>query len=180
MFESLGAQVIPARLPDWFFDLSVPAGRIIASEAYSLHGAYVKDPAVPLNDAVRQRIRSAESFGPGDYPAELRTMAERRRLFARWFEDFDAVLLPTVAIPAIALDEVEEMAPIPGYLTRPANYLGLCALSQPCGFVNGLPASLQIVGKPHAEGLVLALGQAFESATDFASRHPDLAPLGLG
>jgi aspartyl-tRNA(Asn)/glutamyl-tRNA(Gln) amidotransferase subunit A len=179
VFESLGVQIVPTRLPDWYFDLSVPAGRIIATEAYALHGAYVNDAAVPLDEAVRRRMRVAEGFGPGDYAKELRTMAERRRLFARWFEGFDAVLLPTVARPAIPVGEVEEMSPIPGHLTRPANYLGLCGLSQPAGLVDGLPSSIQIVGAPHAEQTVLSLGQAFESATRFATQHPDLSALGL-
>ncbi|MBP6814475.1 MAG: amidase [Burkholderiaceae bacterium] len=179
VFESLGVQVVSTRLPEWYFDLSVPAGRIIASEAFALHGAYVHDPAVPLGDAVRKRILAAEAFGPGDYAQELRTMAERRRLMADWFEGCDAVLLPTVAIPAMPVAQVEEASPIPGYLTRPANYLGLCALAQPGGLVHGLPASIQIVGKPYAERTVLSLGQAFEAATGFARQRPALDGLGL-
>ena len=179
VFESLGMQVITTRLPEWYFDLSVPAGRIIASEAFALHGSYVHDSAVPLGDAVRKRILAAEAFGPGDYADELRTMAARRRLMADWFEDFDAVLLPTVAIPAMPVAQVDEASPIPGYLTRPANYLGLCALAQPSGLVRGLPASIQIIGKPFAERTVLSLGQAFETATGFAAQRPPLDRLGL-
>lgn len=177
VFESLGAQLIPLRLPEWFFDLSASAGRVIASEAYALHGSYVHDPAAPLGDAVRKRILAAEAFGPGDYAQELRSMAERRRLMTRWFEDADALLLPTVAIPAIPVAAVEENSPIPGYFTRPGNYLGLCALSQPAGLVDGLPVSIQIVGKPFDELTVLSLGQAFESATAFHTLRPTLAGL---
>jgi len=179
VFESLGAQVIAARLPDWYFDLSVPAGRIIASEAFALHRDYVEDPGVPLGPAVRERILAARGFAPGEYAQVLRTMAQRRVEFARWFEGFDAILLPTMAIPAIPVAEVDEASPIPGYLTRPANYLGLCALSQPAGMVGGLPASLQIVGKPFDERTVLSLGQAFESATEFHHARPALDSLGL-
>jgi aspartyl-tRNA(Asn)/glutamyl-tRNA(Gln) amidotransferase subunit A len=61
----------------------------------------VRDPQVPLGDAVRGRIRQAEAFGPGDYPQALRDMAARRREFAEWFEAYDAILLPSVPIPAI-------------------------------------------------------------------------------
>jgi len=109
----------------------------------------------------------------------LRMMAQRRREFCEWFQDYDAMLLPTVAIPAIALAQVDEASPIPGYLTRPVNYLGLCALSQPAGLVRGLPASVQIIGKPWAERMVLALGQAFETATPFHALRPKLTSLGL-
>lgn len=172
IFEQLGVQVIATRLPEWFFDLSAQTGRIIASEAFSLHSAYVDDLSVPLDDAVRKRLLGARKFGPGEYAQELRFMAIRRREFAKWFEQFDALLLPTMAIPAIPVAEVDEDAGLPGYLTRPGNYLGLCALSQPAGLVDGLPASIQIVGKPFAERTVLSLGQAFESASGFAAQHP--------
>jgi aspartyl-tRNA(Asn)/glutamyl-tRNA(Gln) amidotransferase subunit A len=179
VFESLGATIVPVRLPDWYFNLSLNAGRIIASEAYSLHRAYVNDPGALLGPAVRQRMQAAEAFAPGAYAEELRTMRNLREAFSRWFEPYDALLLPSAAIPAIPVAEVDEASPIPGYLTRPANYLGLCGLSQPSGYVRGLPVSLQIVGKPYAERTVLSLGQAFESATEFHSRHPDLSSLGL-
>jgi aspartyl-tRNA(Asn)/glutamyl-tRNA(Gln) amidotransferase subunit A len=179
VFASLGVQVIAARLPSWYFDLSVPTGRIIASEAYSLHKDYVNDESAPLGPAVRNRILAAKQFGPGDYAQALRMMAQRRGEFAGWFEDYDAVLLPTMAAPAISLDQVDEASPLPGYLTRPANYLGLCALSLPAGLVGGLPVGVQIIGKPWAERTVLALGQAFEAATPFHALHPKLSSLGL-
>jgi aspartyl-tRNA(Asn)/glutamyl-tRNA(Gln) amidotransferase subunit A len=67
VFESLGAQVTPVRLPSWYFELSIPAGRIIASEAYSLHRDYVNDASAMLGPAVRNRILAAEQYGPGAY-----------------------------------------------------------------------------------------------------------------
>jgi aspartyl-tRNA(Asn)/glutamyl-tRNA(Gln) amidotransferase subunit A len=88
-------------------------------------------------------------------------------------------LLPTVPIPAIALSEVNEASPIPAYLTRSANYLGLCSLAMPSGQSNGLPIGIQIIGKPFAERIVLRLGKAFQDATDFHRRVPDLKELGL-
>ncbi|WP_218578150.1 amidase [Vineibacter terrae] len=178
-FEQLGAVVETVRLPDWYFDLSVPAGTIIASEAFSLHRGWIEDERQPIGPVVRQRVLNAKHFPPAAYAETLRDMHQRRRIFAQWLHPFDAVLLPTVAIPAISLTEIEEMSPIPGYLTRPANYLGLCGLAMPSGFVDGLPVSIQIVGKPYAEATVLALGKAFQDATGFNSRKPDLAALGL-
>jgi aspartyl-tRNA(Asn)/glutamyl-tRNA(Gln) amidotransferase subunit A len=178
-FESLGATVEAVRLPDWYFDLSRPAGTIIASEAYSLHREYIEDTAKAIGPGVRSRTQAARSFVPGAYAEELRAMAARRREFAQWFAAHDAVLLPTMAIPAIPLSEVDEASPIPGYLTRPANYLGLCGLAMPSGQSAGLPIGIQIVGKPFAERDVLRLGKAFQDATDFHRRAPDLSSLGL-
>jgi aspartyl-tRNA(Asn)/glutamyl-tRNA(Gln) amidotransferase subunit A len=178
-FESLGATVEAVRLPDWYFDLSRPAGTIIASEAYALHRDYIENLGMAIGPGVRMRAQTAKSFLPGAYAEELRTMAERRRAFSDWVKPYDAILLPTMAVPAIPLAEVDETSPIPGYLTRPANYLGLCSLALPSGQSGGLPIGIQIVGKPFAEGDVLKLGKAFQDATDDHRRAPDLSGLGL-
>jgi aspartyl-tRNA(Asn)/glutamyl-tRNA(Gln) amidotransferase subunit A len=178
-FESLGATVEAVRLPDWYFDLSRPAGTIIASEAYSLHRDYIENTNKAIGPGVRMRAQTAKNFLAGAYAEEMRAMANRRRVFTDWMKPYDAVLLPTMAVPAIPLAEVDESSPVPGYLTRPANYLGLCSLAMPSGQSGGLPLGIQIVGKPFAERDVLRLGKAFQDATDFHRRAPDLSALGL-
>ena len=178
-FESLGAAVEAVRLPDWYFDLSRPAGTIIASEAYSLHRDYIEDMKKAIGPGVRMRAQQAKQLLPGAYAEEMRVLEARRQSFTEWFAAHDAILMPTMAIPAIPVSEVDEGSPIPGYLTRPANYLGLCGLAMPSGFVGGLPVGIQIVGKPFAERAVLRLGKAFQDATDFHRRAPDLSALGL-
>jgi aspartyl-tRNA(Asn)/glutamyl-tRNA(Gln) amidotransferase subunit A len=178
-FESLGAMVEAVQLPDWYFDLSRPAGTIIASEAYALHRDYIENTNKAIGPGVRMRAPTAKSFLAGAYAEEMRAMANRRRAFTEWMKPYDAVLLPTMAVPAIPLAEVDEASPIPGYLTRPANYLGLCSLAMPSGQSAGLPLGIQIVGKPFAERDVLRLGKAFQDATDFHRRAPDLSALGL-
>lgn len=178
-FESLGANVEAVRLPDWYFDLSRPAGTIIASEAYALHRDYIEDTSKAIGPGVRARAQTAKHFIPGAYPEEIRLMAERRHVFNEWFRAYDAILMPTMAIPAIPLSEVDETSPIPGYLTRPANYLGLCGLAMPSGLSGGLPVSIQLVGKPYGERDVLRLGKAFQDATDFNRLAPELSAIGL-
>ena len=178
-FESLGAAVEAVRLPDWYFDLSRPAGTLIASEAYSLHRDYIEDMSKAIGPGVRARAQAAKQLLPGAYAEELRVMAERRRAFNEWFRAYDAILMPTMAVPAIPLSEVDELSPIPGYLTRPANYLGLCSLAMPSGYSGGLPLGIQIVGKPFAERDVLRAGKAFQDATDHHRRAPDLSAIGL-
>jgi len=173
--EKLGAQIVPVRLPDWFFDLSKPVGTIIASEAFSLHREYIEDRNQPIGDAVRERVLGASKLAPGEYAETLRGMGERRREFKEWFRKFDALLLPTLAVPAPPLDEIEEQAPMAAYLTRPANYLGLCALAIPAGLHQGLPLSVQIVGKPFTEGVILEIGKAYQEDTGYHKLRPELA-----
>ncbi|TMJ28163.1 MAG: amidase [Alphaproteobacteria bacterium] len=178
-FESLGATVEAVRLPAWFFEMAQAAGTISTSEMFSLHRDWIEDMTKPIGPGVRGRALLGKNFVPGAYAEELRHMKQRRAEFAQWMKPYDGLLVPTNAVPAIPLSEVEETSPMPGYLTRPGNYLGLCALAMPSGFSGGLPVGIQIVGKPYAETDVLKLGKAFQDATDFHRRAPDLSSLGL-
>ncbi len=171
--ERLGAHIVERRLPDWHFDLARDTGSIIGSEAYALHRAGIEDPAQPIGDVFRERVRAASGLEAGGYAQALRTMAGRRRVFAEWFRGFDALLLPTVAIPAAPIDEIDEHGPIPAFLTRPANYLGLCALAMPAGLHEGLPLGVQIVGKPFAERTVLEIGKALQEESGFHRLRPN-------
>jgi aspartyl-tRNA(Asn)/glutamyl-tRNA(Gln) amidotransferase subunit A len=172
--EKLGARIVPARLPEWFFDLARQVGMIIASEAYELHRAHIEDRSQPINDAVRDRVLGASKLAPGEYAGMLREMAERRRAFGEWFRHYDALLLPTVAVPAPPLEEIDELAPVPSYLTRSVNYLGLCALALPAGLHEGLPLGVQVVGKPFAERTILEVGKAYQEDSGHHKLRPRL------
>ena len=59
--------------------------------------------------------------------------------------------------------------------TNIGNRLGLCGLSLPCGFSSeGLPIGLLINGKPFTEAMVLRAGYAYEQATDWKNKRPNL------
>jgi len=53
------------------------------------------------------------------------------------------------------------------------NWLGMPAASVPCGFVDGLPIGLQIVGRPHSEPQILRAAMAFMKAYPL-NRRPDI------
>jgi len=175
VLEKLGAEIVPVRLPDWYFDLARQVGMIIASEAFALHRNHIEDMAQPIGAAVRARMLGARNLAPGEYAEALRVMAERRRTFGEWFRRFDAILLPTVAVPAPPLDTIEETSPVPAYLTRPQNYLGLSALAMPAGLHDGLPLGIQIIGKPFAERQILEIGKAYQDESGFNKLRPDVA-----
>jgi aspartyl-tRNA(Asn)/glutamyl-tRNA(Gln) amidotransferase subunit A len=95
----------------------------------------------------------------------------------------DAVLAPVapVAAPKILDSDVGNSPDAEGVIqrltrfTRPVNYLGLPALAVPCGFTTtGLPVGLQIIGRAFDEATLLQIGSAFQRATDFHMRSPEL------
>ena len=58
------------------------------------------------------------------------------------------------------------------YLTVPVNLAGVPAISVPCGFSNGLPLGLQIIGKHYDEATIYKVAHAYEQATDFHTQTP--------
>jgi aspartyl-tRNA(Asn)/glutamyl-tRNA(Gln) amidotransferase subunit A len=96
--------------------------------------------------------------------------------------DVDVLLVPTTTIPAKPVAEAETSIEAYSeinlaYLrnTSIGNILNLCGLSVPCGFTSkGLPIGLMLYGKSFQEDVVLRAGYAFQQATDWHTRIPDL------
>ena len=85
----------------------------------------------------------------------------------------DAVVAPTALTGAPRVADVDR-APL-RLTTRLVNFLGLCAVSVPCGFTGGgLPVGLQVIGKPFDERTVLQIAYAYEQATDWRLKRPNV------
>jgi aspartyl-tRNA(Asn)/glutamyl-tRNA(Gln) amidotransferase subunit A len=57
----------------------------------------------------------------------------------------------------------------------PASCLGLPAASVPCGFVDGLPVGLALIGRRGADATVLRAAARFQQLTDWHERRPAIA-----
>jgi aspartyl-tRNA(Asn)/glutamyl-tRNA(Gln) amidotransferase subunit A len=106
---------------------------------------------------------------------KVRTLV--RRDFDEAFVACDIVATPTTPTPAFRLGE-KTGDPLQMYLadifTVPANLAGVPGLSLPCGMVDGLPAGLQLVGRPFDEATLFRAGAAYQRATDHHQRTPPL------
>jgi aspartyl-tRNA(Asn)/glutamyl-tRNA(Gln) amidotransferase subunit A len=100
-----------------------------------------------------------------------------RREFEEAFTKFDALITPTSpTVPFKMGEKVDD--PLQMYLsdicTIPTNIAGLPAISIPAGFADGLPIGLQIIGKPFSEETILKIAYAYEQATDWHKRKPQI------
>jgi aspartyl-tRNA(Asn)/glutamyl-tRNA(Gln) amidotransferase subunit A len=95
--------------------------------------------------------------------------------FIRAFKSVDVLIGPTTPTPAFAIG-AKTADPVTMYLndiyTIGANLAGLPAASVPCGFVDGLPVGLQIVGPHFSEARVLGAAHAYQRATDWHTQIP--------
>jgi len=175
LLRSLGARVEEERVPIDFEDLMVRNGRLIATEAWAFHRAYIEDEKLEFDPWVRRRMVGGKGIAAADYIDELAYKRRASAQFAEWMHGRDAVLTPTLPIVATPVAEVDEThTPLATY-TRVANYLGACALSLPGGFAAySLPIGMQFLGAPFAEVTLVRIGRAVQRATQWHLRRPAL------
>ncbi|KOF53839.1 hypothetical protein AD428_10945 [Achromobacter sp. DMS1] len=172
------SQVEEVHVPFDFHGLMLSNGRIIAAEAYALHRAYIEDPAQPFGPYVRQRILAGKALSAADYLAAMEEHARTRQAWKDWMAATDALLTPALPFEACLLEEVDEAATPLAAFRRAGNFLGACGLALPAGFgAHGMPVGIQLLGKPYDDGLLCRIGIAFQHATDWHLRHPDLRGL---
>ena len=110
---------------------------------------------------------------------QVRTLI--RQEFDAAFERYDAIVAPVTPTPAFKIGEKVD-DPMAMYLsdvfTLPINIAGLPGTSVPGGFVEEegkqLPVGLQVIARPFAEASMLRVAHAYERATDWHTRRPQL------
>jgi aspartyl-tRNA(Asn)/glutamyl-tRNA(Gln) amidotransferase subunit A len=184
VFTRLGAQVTSVSFPEAAEAQALnPRGLVVAAEVYTLHQARIEAHLAAYDPIVSQRMIQGKQVTASEYLHTTRAWTALRTKVQRTLQDVDALLVPTTMIPAVPVAEAD--ASMEAYTTRNLQYLrntaignilNLCGLSLPCGFTTqGLPIGLMIYGKPFHEAMILRVGYAFEQATDWHRRTPDLA-----
>ena len=131
---------------------------------------------------VKRRVMlGAFALSSGYYDAYYHKAQQARTLiredFTRAFEQVDALVAPVSPVVAFPIGERSE-DPVRMYLvdvyTLPVNIAGLPAMSVPCGFSDGLPVGLQLIGPHLAEARLLNIAHAYQQATEWHQRRPAL------
>ena len=143
---------------------------------------YKNSRAEGFGDEVKRRIMLGTfALSSGYYDAYYKKAQKARTLIKKDFEDvfekYDVIVGPTTPTPAFKIGE-NISDPLTMYandiLTIPVNLAGVPGISVPCGFANGLPLGLQIIGKHFDESTVYRVAHAYEQATDYHKQKPAL------
>jgi aspartyl-tRNA(Asn)/glutamyl-tRNA(Gln) amidotransferase subunit A len=140
-------------------------GPVFMREAADVHRDLFAEFADSYGDNVRTKIERCLSVADGEYEAALQARDELAEQAAEAVDGLDLVLTPTLdfVAPKLPVNDLAIRADTIR-LTIPFNALGWPALALPCGPAeDGLPASLQIAGRPGSDALVLAAGKLVES-----------------
>jgi aspartyl-tRNA(Asn)/glutamyl-tRNA(Gln) amidotransferase subunit A len=128
---------------------------------------------------VKRRIMlGTYALSSGYYDAYYKQAEKVRSLitqdFDRAFEQFDVLVSPASPTVAFKIGEISD--PYQMFLqdvfTIPANLAGICGISIPGGFSDGLPVGVQLLGNVFAEDKILCVADAFERVTDYHTKWP--------
>ncbi|MBZ2175481.1 Asp-tRNA(Asn)/Glu-tRNA(Gln) amidotransferase subunit GatA [Schnuerera sp. xch1] len=187
LFEDLGAEVDEISLPNLKYGLSsyyiISTSEISsnmsrfdgvrygyrAKDYSNLDELYKKTRSEAFGDEVKRRIMLGTyslSKGHADeyYKKALKVRTLIKNDFDKAFEKYDIILGPTTPNLPFKMGEITD--PITMYksdlFTVATNLAGICALSMPCGYAEGLPVGLQIIGDRFKEINILKAAYTLE------------------
>jgi aspartyl-tRNA(Asn)/glutamyl-tRNA(Gln) amidotransferase subunit A len=169
--EALGADIREVRIPALVEADYGAMMAILLYEFYQVAGA-LKGPFGP---SVQANLERGARIPIEEYRAALALRDRFVRDVRQAFTEVDALVTPTAAMTAPALDAPEAEFDRGRRFTIPFSFAGLPAISVPCGLDRaGLPIGMQLVADRLQEPLLLRLASAYEAATSFQQRAPAL------
>jgi len=182
VFEELGASVEDTRLTmedpfPAFYD-------VFATATYTSYGHLLEEHKDDFTDYVQSTMEYAASLTAANLSRALLRVDQLKRQMDTFFDDYDLLLTPTMAVPAFPIGQRptviggKEVNRFWGYLpfTFPINMSGQTASSVPCGFSSdGMPIGLHLVGPRGAEARVLQASAAFEQARPWIQHRPPVS-----
>jgi len=134
-----------------------------------------------VDPGLRRAAAAASTYSASDYLDATATRMELGSLMGEFHKSYHVLVTPTLPLAAFPVgQDVPDGWGSPDWeswtpYSYPFNLTQQPALSVPCGFTStGLPIGLQVVGPRHADTLVLRVGQAYQSATDWHLATPAL------
>ena len=178
-FAGLGAEIVEIEMPD--VDSYLPAWPVLCSaEAVAAHREHYPDRRDDYGPWFRGWLDMGAAKSGADYAEANNMRAACNGLVREAFLDIDLMACPSTIGPAYPVTPDMLYGEMDGRrgtafqrYTVPYDFNGAPTLSMPCGFNSeGLPLSLQLVGKPMSEELLCRVGHAYQQSTHWHMRTP--------
>jgi len=182
--EGMGAKVEEVEIPALKYSEYAELVTSL-SEASAIHHRDLQKRPDDFGDDIRLLFELGELFSSVDYLQAQQLRRQLKQDFQKAFAKVDVLIAPTLPVmsPDIGSDFAElngkEVDLIDNFIRfmGPCNLAGLPAMSVPCGFKDGLPVGMQIIGAAFNESTVLNTGYAFEKTNPLQGKKPELASL---
>jgi aspartyl-tRNA(Asn)/glutamyl-tRNA(Gln) amidotransferase subunit A len=181
--EGLGAEVVDVNIENIHGNISAQL-TIEAAEPSTYHQRWLREQPDNYGADVRSLLEIGEMLLATHYLQAQRYRTLLRQEFLEAFKKVDVFICPTLPFTATKVGAMkvviengveEDMLSAIMQFTGVPSLTGLPSLNVPCGFDHdGLPVGMQIIGRPFDEASLFRIGAAFQSATDFHIRAPDI------
>jgi len=183
VFTDAGAELVTVTLPDDFGDTNFLTSLITATEGAALHQDWLQTRFEDYGQQTGARFMTGLTTPATRYIQARNLRAPMLAAFNEAvFEKADVLHAPVMISAPPSIGE-SDTAANPGFMnaitamghcTRPVNYLGLPALTVPCGFTDGgLPTAFQLIGRPFDEATLFRAGEAYQHDTDWHTKSPN-------
>ena len=180
VLEGLGAEVVQVRMPETPEFLSA-WGILCQAEAAAAHRETYPSRGEEYGPWFRGWLERGAAVTGARYAEANQKRLACNGLLAEVFDGIDALVCPSMTTTAGPVKPEELYGPMGeddwtwGQFTIPFDFNGAPTISLPCGLDgDGLPLSIQFVGKHLSEPLLCRMGHAFEGATTWKNLHPEV------
>ena len=149
---------------------------ILCSEAWSIHAPWLRERPEDYGALARRRLLPGAFMNAGDYVGAQRRRAELIAAVNDKLRDYDVLMCASSMEPASEIEDAAETArTYPRQARAPFNVTGHPALAMMSGLSgNGLPVSVQFVGRYFEDATVLRVAAAYEKAAGWYKKHPPI------
>jgi aspartyl-tRNA(Asn)/glutamyl-tRNA(Gln) amidotransferase subunit A len=149
---------------------------ILCSEAWSIHAPWLRERPGDYGQLARRRLLPGAFITAGDYVGAQRRRTEVIAAVEDQLRDYDVLLCASSMDPASRMDDAEETArTYPRQARTPFNVTGHPAVAMMAGLAqDGLPVSVQFVGRYFDDATVLRVAAAYEKATGWHKKKPPI------
>ncbi len=170
--RGLGVEVTDVAMPMMDAGLRL---NVLGPEAVAFHADWLRERPQDYSDSVRGSLLNGLMVPGYEYVNDLRRRTEFTAEVEAAMEGLDALLTPTCPAVASKIEESRDGAFRFAALTSPWDHTGQPVLSVPCGFdEQGLPVGMSLSGRPLSEAMLCRLGDAYEKATEWHWRSPEI------
>jgi aspartyl-tRNA(Asn)/glutamyl-tRNA(Gln) amidotransferase subunit A len=173
VLQAEGAEVRTITLPS-LNEFAAINRVILCSEAWSIHAPWLRSRPGDYGQLARRRLLPGAFMAAGDYVGAQRRRAQVIAAVEDALRDVDVLLCGSSMDPASQIeDAAETQRTYPRQARTPFNVTGHPALAMMSGLAsNGLPVSVQFVGRYFDDATVLRVASAYERATHWHKRKP--------
>ena len=189
VLRDCGAQIVPVKMPDVSHVVNIWSP-ICAHEMAKAHAATFPARSREYGPYLREFLENGRRVTADQLETAHRARKALTKDLDVLLDSVDAMAGPAGGDPAWPITHAIQVGPLPAYhaawsaaaprsseFTMPMDLAGVPAICLPCGFSpDGLPYSIQFTGRRLGEGTLFRIAHAYETATEWHTRHPDVYP----